>query len=206
MNGYEKAQALGISGTAAENVAVLQTLTAQPIPLAELLFTLNFRGMLTKVVGSNEAEKWRGSILTMKAALTAANQTAHVAALDQWLSHITNPRNLTFDTTNPLHAATFAALNASFGDPQVGIFQAGDFDAVYALGGGRPYATLTVEQYEAQATAAAAAAVKDALREYLTSQEESFNAKKNQCLHLINTGTVTTNGEVLAVVQLELEP
>lgn len=202
MNGYEKAQALGISGTAAENVAVLQTLTAQPIPLAELLFTLNFRGMLTKVVGSNEAEKWRGSILTMKAALTAANQTAHVAALDQWLSHITNPRNLTFDTTNPLHAATFAALNASFGDPQVGIFQAGDFDAVYALGGGRPYATLTVEQYEAQATAAAAAQAKAELVEHLTSLKQSFDAKYNVALSDIALGSITTQQQLVAAVQV----
>jgi len=196
MNGYEKAAALGISGTTAENVAVLQTLTAQPIPLAELLFTLNFRGMLTKVVGSNEAEKWRGSILTMKAALTAANQTAYVAALDQWLSHITNPRNLTFDTTNPTHAATFAALNAAFGDPQAGIFQAGDFDAVYALGGGRPYAALTVEQFEAQAAAAEAAQAKVDLVEYTETRKTEFDAAYNLTLRDINNGQITTEAGV----------
>lgn len=202
MNGYEKAAALGLTGTAAEKVAVLQTVTAQPIPLADLLFTLNFRGMLTKVVGSNEAEKWRGSILTMKAALTAANQTVYVAALDQWLSHITNPRNLTFDTTNPVHAATFAALNAAFGDPQAGIFQAGDFDAVYALGGGRPYADLTVEQYEVQATAAESAAEKTALVEYLAALKQSFDAKYNVALSNISTGSVTTHEQLIAAVQV----
>lgn len=202
MNGYEKAAALGLSGTTAENVSVLQTLTAQPIPLAELLFTLNFRGMLTKVVGSNEAEKWRGSILIMKAALTAANQTAYVAALDQWLSHITNPRNETFDTTNPLHAATFAALNAVFGDPQAGIFQAGDFDAVYAIGGGRPYATLTVEQYNSQATAAAAAAAKADLAEYLVSLKEMFDQNYNETLLAINAGIATTQESVFTAAQL----
>jgi len=203
MNGYEKAAALGLSGTTAENVAVLQTLTAQPIPLADLLFTLNFRGMLTKVVGSNEAEKWRGSILTMKAALTAANQTAYVAALDQWLSHITNPRNLTFDTTNPLHAATFAALNAVFGDPQAGIFQAGDFDAVYALGGGRPYADLTVEQFEAQAAAAEAVALKQELREYLNALEATFDRLKNIALANIANGTITDHEQLVAAVLVE---
>lgn len=196
MNGYEKAAALGLSGTTAENVAVLQTLTDQPIPLADLLFTLNFRGMLTKVVGSNEAEKWRGSILTMKAALTAANQTAYVAALDQWLSHITNPRNLTFDTTNPLHAATFAALNAVFGDPQAGIFQAGDFDAVYALGGGRPYADLTAEQFEAQAAAAEAAQVKATLVQYATTRLNEFSAAYNLTLRDISTGELTDEAGV----------
>jgi hypothetical protein len=203
MNGYEKAQELGLGGTPAEKVAVLQTLTAQPIPLAELLFTLNFRGMLTKVVGSNEAEKWRGSILTMKAALTAANQTAYVAALDQWLSHITNPRNLTFDTTNPTHAATFAALNAAFGDPQAGIFQAGDFDAVYSLGGGRPYATLTVEQYNSQATAAESAVAKQELREYLNALEATFDRLKNIALLGINSGTLTTHEDLVAAVLVE---
>jgi len=203
MNGYEKAAALGLSGTTAENVAVLQTLTAQPIPLADLLFTLNFRGMLTKVVGSNEAEKWRGSILTMKAALTAANQTAYVAALDQWLSHITNPRNETFDTTNPLHAATFAALNAVFGDPQAGIFQAGDFDAVYDLGGGRPYAALTVEQFEAQAAAAEAAQAKVDLVTIVDELKTEFDAKLNQVLYGISTGAVTTREQILSVLLLE---
>lgn len=196
MNGYEKAQALGLSGATAENVAVLQTLTAQPIPLAELLFTLNFRGMLTKVVGSNEAEKWRGSILTMKAALTAANQTAYVAALDQWLSHITNPRNETFDTTSPLHAATFAALNAVFGDPQAGIFQAGDFDAVYAIGGGRPYANLTVEQYEAQQAAAEAAAAKSLLITFAHDCKTDFDAAYNLTLRDIGTGELATEADV----------
>lgn len=202
MNDYEKSVALNLSGTAAEKVAVLQTLTAQPIPLADLLFTLNFRGMLTKVVGSNESEKWRGSILVMKAALIAAEQTAYVTALDQWLSHITNPRNLTFDTTNPTHAATFAALNASFGDPQVGIFQAGDFDAVYTLGGGRPYASLTVEQYEAQQASAEAAVAKADLVEYLVSLKEMFDQNYNETLHAINTGAATTQEAVFAAAQL----
>lgn len=202
MNGYQKSVALALSGTTAEKVAVLQTLTAQPIQLADLLFTLNFRGMLTKIVGGNEAEKWRGSILVMKAALQQANQDVFVAALDQWLSHITNPRNATFDTTVPAHAATFAALNASFGDPQVGIFQAGDFDAVYALGGGRPYATLTVEQYNTQQAAAEAAEVKEMMRAFLNDKRVEFDAHVNLALAGIANGTLTTNAEVLNVLSI----
>jgi homospermidine synthase len=175
--------------------------------------------MLTKLVGSNETEKWRGSILTMKAAIVAASvppdnateqQIAAAAeaaiyalALDQWLSHITNPRNETFDTTNPLHAATFAALNAAFGDPQIGIFQAGDFDAVYALGGGRPYADLTEEQYNAQATVAAAAAAKQELREYLDALEATFDRLKNIALSGINNGELTTHEDLVAAVLVE---
>ena len=93
MNAYEKAQSLNLSGTDAEIVAVLKStgLTARPIVLADLLFLLNFRGMLTELVSNNADEKWTGTVLAMKAAIAPDPvATAHV---DRWLSHITNPRN-----------------------------------------------------------------------------------------------------------------
>ena len=107
MNAYEKAQQLGLTGTDAQikDQLISFGLTVRPIPLSDLLFLLNFRGMLTKLVSNQTDEKWTGTVLAMKAALVAANQTESVAALDRWLSHITNPRKVTFDTTWPAHAA-----------------------------------------------------------------------------------------------------
>jgi len=100
MNAYAKAQQLGLTGTDAEIVTALQStgVTARSIVLSELLFLLNFRGMLTKLVSNNADEKWTGTVLAMKSAIAAdPTATAHV---DRWLSHITNPRNTHWDTTD----------------------------------------------------------------------------------------------------------
>ena len=155
MNAYEKAQALNLMGTDAEVVAQLQAtgITATAISLPDLLHLMNFRGMLTKLVSNQTDEKWTGTVLSMKAALIAANQTESVVALDRWLSHITNPRNGTFDTREPAHAAPFWAMRQAFGGAST-MPSIADFDAVAALGGGWLFATLTESEYAAQKTAA----------------------------------------------------
>ena len=163
MNAYEKAQSLSLSGPDAEIVAALKAtgITARPIVLAELLFLLNFRGMLTKLVSNNADEKWIGTVLAMKAAIAAdPTATAHV---DRWLSHITNPRNTHWDTTDPAYSAPFWAMaQAVAGGP--GMPSAADFAAVAALGGGWLFADLTTEQFAAQREAAETVATRQALR------------------------------------------
>jgi hypothetical protein len=153
-NAYEKAQSLGLTGTDAEIVAVLKStgLTARSIVLAELLFLLNFRGMLTKLVSNNADEKWTGTVLAMKAAIAAdPTATAHV---DRWLSHITNPRNTHWDTTDAAYSAPFWAMAQAVAGGS-GMPSVADFAAVAALGGGWLFADLTAEQFAVQRTAAA---------------------------------------------------
>jgi hypothetical protein len=149
MNAYEKAQQLGLTGTDSEQVAVLKStgLTARPIVLADLLFLLNFRGMLTKLVSNNADEKWTGTVLAMKAVIAAdPTATAHV---DRWLSHITNPRNTHWDTTDANYSAPFWAMAQAVAGGQ-GMPSVDDFAAVAALGGGWLFADLTAEQFAAQ--------------------------------------------------------
>lgn len=177
MNAYEKAQQLALTGTDAEIVAQLQAtgITATAIALPDLLFLMNFRGMLTKLVSNQTDEKWTGTVLSMKAALVAANQTESVAALDRWLSHITNPRNSTFDTRYPAHAAPFWAMRQAFGDVPT-MPSIADFDAVATLGGGWLYATLTEPEYAAQRTLAETAAAADVLSQvWGTHLNETIN-------------------------------
>lgn len=195
MNGYEKAASIGISGVAADIVATLQTLTAQPISLAYLMELLNFRGMLRKTDGQNGQERWIGTLPNLKAALIAMDQTASVAAYEMWFSHVTNPRQTSWDTSLPGYAASFAAMEAAFAGQENMPTQA-DFDAVVALGGGRPYASLTVEQYNAQAAAAAAATAKVALVQYATTRKTEFDAAYNLTLRDINNGQITTEAGV----------
>jgi hypothetical protein len=154
MNAYAKAQQLGLTGTDAEIVAALQStgVTARSIVLSELLFLLNFRGMLTKLVSNNSDEKWTGSVLAMKGAI--AGDPAATAHVDRWLSHITNPRNTHWDTTDANYSAPFWALSqAVAGGP--GMPSVEDFTAVAALGGGWLFADLTTEQFAAQRESAA---------------------------------------------------
>lgn len=168
MNAYEKAQSLNLSGTDAEIVAVLKStgLTARPIVLAELLFLLNFRGMLTKLVSNNADEKWTGTVLAMKAAIAAdPTATAHV---DRWLSHITNPRNTHWDTTDSAYSGPFWALSQAVAGGQ-GMPSVADFAAVAALGGGWLFADLTTEQFAAERTAAESVAGKVAALELVTN-------------------------------------
>lgn len=168
MNAYQTSVDLGLTGTDAEIVATLRAtgLTARPIVLSELLFLLNFRGMLTKLVSNNSDEKWTGTVLAMKAAIAADPvATAHV---DRWLSHITNPRNTHWDTTDANYSAPFWAMAQAVAGGQ-GMPSVADFAAVAALGGGWLFADLTVEQFAAQRTAAEAIAGKVAALELVTN-------------------------------------
>lgn len=201
MNAYQKAQSLGLTGTDAEIVAKLQTVTATPISLAYLMELLNFRGMLRKTDGLNGQERWIGTLPNLKAALVALNQTASVDAYEMWFSHVTNPRQVTWDTTKPEYAESFAAMKAAFAD-QENMPTSADFAAVVALGGGKPYADLTVEQYQAQAAAATAEAAKASLRTRLQEERERFDARSNICLAGINAGTITSGADILAALEL----
>jgi hypothetical protein len=175
MNAYETLINLGLTGTDAEQVATLKAtgVTARPIILAELLFLLNFRGMLTKLVNNNSDEKWSGTVLAMKAAIAAdAVATAHV---DRWLSHITNPRNTHWDTTDANYAAPFWALSQAVAGGQ-GMPSVEDFAAVAALGGGWLFADLTAEQFAAQRNAAAAEADRQQFQsEWVSWLNETIN-------------------------------
>lgn len=185
MNAYEKAQALGLTGTDAEIVSALKStgLTARPIVLAELLFLLNFRGMLTKLVSNNADEKWTGSVLAMKAAIAADPvSTAHV---DRWMSHITNPRNTHWDTTDVAYSAQFWAMaQAVAGGP--GMPSVADFAAVAALGGGWLFVDLTAEEFAAQRQAAVNAETALALAmQWSTLLNESIHPAANDRANLI---------------------
>ena len=160
MNAYETAQSLGLTGTDAEVVAALKAtgLTATPIDRATLVHVLNMRGMLTKVVGNNSDEKWTGTVLNMQDAILAAGTDQQKIGIRLWLSHITNPTNLKWDTTQVDFAAPFWQMVQVFAG-QPGMPSQADFQVLADLGGGWLFATLTVEQYASLKASAQQAAV-----------------------------------------------
>ena len=185
MNAYEKSQQLGLTGTDAEIMAAMKAtgVTARSIVLSELLFLLNFRGMLTKLVSNNSDEKWAGTVLAMKAAIAADSvATAHV---DRWLSHITNPRNTHWDTTDAAYSAPFWAMGqAVAGGP--GMPSVADFAAVAALGGGWLFADLTATQFAAQRQAAIdAEAAMSLAAEWSTLLNESIHPAASNRANLV---------------------
>lgn len=178
MNAYETAQALGLSGSDAEIVAVLQStgLTARPIQLGDLLYTLNNRGMLIRLIRpADTGEKWAGSVVNMVLYLNASGTPEQAAAVNQWFSHITNDRNNLFDTTQVAFAAAFWSLAQAFGG-QPTFPTAADFAAVADLGGGWRFAGLTAEQFAAEKDAALADANRQTLlTQWNTILNESIN-------------------------------
>ena len=142
--------------------------THHDIDLGELFYMMNFRDMLTKEVGNDAAKKWHGSVLDMKAAVEASGNADALAAIDRWLSHITNPRNATWQTSKPEYSAQFYALYQLFNNPPNDqIFNEGDLDAIYALGGGR------IEVTEAEVADIIAQAERD---EALSTVHQRHNA------------------------------
>lgn len=176
MNAYEMSVSLGLTGTDQEKVDVLRMLTATPIRLDYLLEMLNFRGMLRKTDGSQGQERWVGTLQNLKAALIALNLTEKVTAYEMWFSHVTNPRQVTWDTRFPQWAAAFYAMEQSFaGQPNMP--SQADFDAVVALGGGRPYTNVTPESFAAQRSAAQ---VQEALDSVLATCDETAKEAARQ--------------------------
>ncbi len=138
----------GMTDTSAmADVLVTSGVSNQPINRVQLMYDLNVRSMLTKVIGNDSDEKWTGTILTMQEAVIAAVDAGllpqvHLDNLRIWLSHITNPTNSTWDTTKEENASALYTMRAEFaGKPDMPTVE--DFEHLYTLGDGEKYAGIT---------------------------------------------------------------
>lgn len=158
MNAYQKAQQLGLTGEPDKIVAVLNTLTTGPIPVANVT---QFFDEQDFAEFDPLANSYVGSLVDL--AKNPATPAPVVAGLKKLFTHLAKRTSEYVDTTDPRYSTdTFALLSVLI---QMGVVTAEQRDAFYALDGGRPYADLTVEQYalekaaydadQAQATATA---------------------------------------------------
>ena len=195
MNGYEKAQALGLTGTPAEIVAALNSLGETDITRLALGKFLREREFLIY-----DGTAWYGSIQVLLDMSPSPIPSEHIPNIIALKSIVTGSGGDGLATTKPFWAAkvlSFVQLLATIaGD-------AGLIDTFYAEAGGRPYASLTVEQYNAQAAAAAASQAKVDLVTIVDELKTEFDAKLNQVLYGISTGAVTTREQILSVLLLE---
>lgn len=146
--------------------------TARPIDRAALVHLLNLRGMLRKIVGNNSDEKWTGTVLAMQDAILAAGTDAQKEAIRLWFSHITNPSNVKWDTTDQAFSVGFWQMFQAFADVPT-MPTTADFEAIAALGGGWRFADVTAEQVTATLNAEKLAAIRDAT---ITPLQSKINA------------------------------
>lgn len=153
MNGYQKSEALGLTGTDAEKVAILQTLTVSDIAVDAVRVWLRekmlwFRSSPTTMGGSIQA--------VLEAAETP---TETKQQLGLFWSAVFGDGAQNLLTTVPTWAGLVWQIIQ--GLTQAAPDAAALVDSFYALDGGRPYKDLTVEQFAAQRTAAVVQAEKD---------------------------------------------
>lgn len=194
---YEKAQSLGLTGTDEEILTILRPITVQPINLAYLMELLNFRGMLRKTDGSGGQERWIGTLQNLKAALVALNLAEFVTSYELWFSHVTNPRQVSWDTRQPQWAAAFLAMQTNFAGGD-GMPSVADFEAVVALGGGRPYITTTAEEFASQRTTAEAIAAAESLK-------QSWKQRYDEAMNTLGTGEQSVGVAALRLIADEFE-
>jgi hypothetical protein len=150
MNGYQKAQSLGLTGEDAEIVAKLQTLTAGPIPIANVIQWFDEQNLAELDPIDNA---WVGSLVeVVKNPQTPAPL---VAGLRKLFVHLAKRTSQTVDTTDLTFAVEVWSLLGYL--IQMGVVTTDQRDSFYLLDGGRPYKDLTVEQFDDQRTAAEAA-------------------------------------------------
>lgn len=164
---YQRMKQLGITNVDQFNAIGL---TAQPIDLAYLLELLNFRNMLRKTDGNAGDERWKGTLQNLKAALIGLGLADKVAEYEMWFSHVTNPRQFRWDTTQPAFAAGFSEMKRNFAD-QPSMPTTADFLAVAALGGG--FLSITQQEYDQlKADEEAAEAARIAAEEAATARND----------------------------------
>ena len=142
MNAYEKAQTLGLTGTDAEIVAVLKTLTASDIPVSKVAIWLR----------ENLLWYWT-SPTSMGGAFQNVVENPSTPqnikdGLGLFFSAVFGDGAAFLQTTVPQWAGLVAQVMA--GLIQLAPQSAALVDSFYALDGGRPYKDLTVEEFSSQ--------------------------------------------------------
>lgn len=159
MNGYEKSQSLGLTGSDAEIVAILQTLTVSDIAVKSVRTWFRENNLWL--------ERSTGAMFgPLQTAYSSAPQEAK-DGLDYLYDTVFAGSAEFLRTTQPVWSVKvyqLVQLVIALSPGHTGLV-----DSFYALDGGRPYKDLTVEAFVGQRTAAESIAGKVAALELVTN-------------------------------------
>ena len=139
MNSYDKAQNLGLTGTDAEQVAILQTLASTNIPTQDVRVWFRENRLWMEKPGG---QMW-GTLETASASATPEQRQQLDYLFDVVFGGSSNNIRVTEPTPAGETWAVVQTIVALVPD------SSGSVDSFYALGGGRPFASLTVDQFAA---------------------------------------------------------
>lgn len=206
MNGYQRAQALGLTGTPTEIVAALKAI---PLHHQNVYITggpadtesVNLLHLLTArhaVMTMGATQQWQGPLIDLEGSNGTVAQ----------IMSLLRPHLQVNDTMVYCAASEDAATMLNALSQVVGTLT-GKTSQVLAevalLSGGRigaDYDSLTVEQYNAQQAEAEAEAAKNVLRSQLQTLRQSFDAKCNVALENISLGSITDYAGLVSAVQV----
>jgi len=206
VNGYQRAQALGLTGTPAEIVAALKAI---PLHHGNVYITggpadtesVNLLHLLTArhaVMTMGATQQWQGPLIDME------GSNAGVAQIMSLLRpHLQVNDTMVYCAASEDAASMLNALSQVVGTLTGKMSQV--VAEVALLSGGRigaDYDSLTVEQYNAQKTEAEAEASKEMLRTQLQTLRQSFDAKCNVALQNISLGSITDYAGLVSAVQV----
>lgn len=156
MNAYEKSNELGLTGTDAEKVAILQTLSVSNISSTNVRIWL--RQDRDPVLLAWDGSAWYGTLQDLQ---TAGQLTAAMSAGIRELKAVMLEGG-ELRTTIPGPAGRVWAIVAGIAQI-LGGDQTATIDSFYSLDGGRPYKALTATSFAAQRADAERLAAADAL-------------------------------------------
>lgn len=139
MNSYDKAQSLGLTGTDSEQVAILQTLANSNIPTQDVRVWFRENRLWMERPGG---QMW-GTLETAAASATPEQRQQLDYLFDVVFGGSSNNIRVTEPTPAGETWAVVQTIVALVPD------SSGSVDSFYALGGGRPFASLTVDQFAA---------------------------------------------------------
>ena len=178
MNAVETAQSLGLTGTDAEIVAALKSLSQSNIAASSVRTWL--RQDREPVLLAYDGSAWYGTLEEM----LQANQlpTAMIAGLRELKSLMLE--NGALRTTQPTPAGRVYAIVTGIA-AIIGGDQSETIDSFYRLDGGRPFKDLTIEQYATQKADAERLAAADAWA--ATALNETINPALGDPARTIDT-------------------
>ena len=139
MNAWDKAQSLGLTGSDAEQVAILQTLASSNIPTQDVRVWFRENRLWMEKPGG---QMW-GTLETASASATPEQRQQLDYLFDVVFGGSSNNIRVTEPTPAGETWAVVQTIVALVPD------SSGSVDSFYALGGGRPFAALTVDQFAA---------------------------------------------------------